>query len=523
MKNELPKSVLAHGSVPAQQTRGNRLPSLEGREAMHAFSDTANTALGKVARAPDDAAANTSGFHALNDPHEAFAARALLAKAAERSLDVQYYSWGNDITGWLLLDALWRAAQRGVRVRLLLDDGDTDGMDAWLAALDAHRNIEVRLFNPFPDRRFRALGYFSDFLRLNRRMHNKSFTADSQATIIGGRNVGNEYFGAAAGMAFADLDILAVGTVVKAVSRVFDSYWNCASAYPVQLLVDPPTEESRDSLQRQMREHCESPDAAEYLEDIETTKMMDELLAGELDLEWVPVALFHDDPGKVLERVDRSALMVNRVEALFREAEHCVDVVSPYFVTGKRAAKWLAEFPGNGTHVRVLTNSLAATDVAAVHSGYVRRRKTLLRGGVSLFELKAEGGHDDSKNALIKAARRGGGSRSGSALHAKIYAFDRKRVFVGSFNMDPRSVRLNTEMGLLIESPGLAGAIADYLDDKVSTIAYAPRMASNGNSIEWVEYDDDKGELTHRAEPKTSLPLRVAVYVMARLPIEWML
>lgn len=523
MKDELPKSMLVPSLGPSKHSRHDRLPPLRGREETQAFTDTVDTALGKVARAPEDAAPGTSGFHAINDPHEAFAARALLAEAAERSLDIQYYSWGDDTTGWLLLETLWRAAERGVRVRLLLDDGDTKGMDATLAALDCHRNFEVRVFNPFPDRRFRVLGYFTDFFRLNRRMHNKSFTADSQATIVGGRNIGNEYFGATAGMAFADLDILAVGTVVDEVSRAFDSFWNSASAYPVQILTDPPTEASRDALQRRLREIRDTPDAAEYLEDIESTKMMDELLAGDLSMEWVPIKLFHDEPGKVLERVDRSALMVNRVEALFREAEQCVDVVSPYFVTGKRGAGWLSRFPGNGTPVRVLTNSLAATDVAAVHAGYARRRTTLLRGNVSLFELKAEGGHDDSKNALIKAARRGGGSRSASSLHAKIYAFDRKRVFVGSFNMDPRSVRLNTEMGLLIESPRLAGAIADYLDEKVGAIAYAPRLADDGRHIEWTEHDDDKGELNHRTEPKTSLPLRVAVNLMARLPIEWML
>lgn len=523
MKDELPKSMLVPPSAPSRHSRHNRLPSLDGREATHAFTDTADTVLGKVARAPDDAALGTSGVHAINDPHEAFAARALLAGAAERSLDLQYYSWGDDTTGWLLLEALWRAAERGVRVRLLLDDGATKGMDATLAALDCHRNIDVRLFNPFPDRRFRVLGYLTDFFRLNRRMHNKSFTADSQATIVGGRNVGNKYFGATDGMAFADLDIIAVGTVVDAVSRTFDGYWNSASAYPVQLLAAPPTEESRDTLQRRLREICDAPEAEEYLKVVESTEMMDKLLAGALDLEWVSVKLFYDEPGKVLERVDRSALMVNRVEALFRDADEEVDVVSPYFVTGKRAAKWLADFPGHGTRVRVLTNSLAATDVAAVHAGYARRRKTLLQGGVKLYELKAEGGHDHSKNALIKAARRGGSSRSASALHAKIYAFDRQRVFVGSFNMDQRSVRLNTEMGLLIESPGLASMIGDYLDDEVRAIAYEPKMTSDGRSIEWIEYDDDKGEQHHRTEPKTSLPLRIAVHLMAKLPIEWML
>ncbi|WP_049053995.1 phospholipase D-like domain-containing protein, partial [Achromobacter xylosoxidans] len=191
-----------------------------------------------------------SGIHALADAHDAFAARMMLARTAQRSLDVQYYIWHDDMTGTMLMEALHAAADRGVRVRLLLDDNGTSGLDTVLAAMDAHPNIEVRLYNPFAVRWPKAIGYLTDFRRLNRRMHNKSFTADNQATIVGGRNIGDEYFGAAEGVLFSDLDVLAVGPVVQDVSSDFDRYWASQSAYPVAGLLKPAGPDQLAALAR---------------------------------------------------------------------------------------------------------------------------------------------------------------------------------------------------------------------------------------------------------------------------------
>jgi cardiolipin synthase C len=230
-------TLLALGTLDLLAGCAEPLPSLEGRASSSALADTSGTRLGRALATVVAAYPGQSGIVELLNPRDAFATRGVLAAAADQSLDLQYYIWHGDPVGYLLFEALWQAAQRGVRVRLLLDDNNTAGMDATLAALDAHPNIELRLYNPFVQRGARALGYLSDFSRLNRRMHNKSFTADNQVTVVGGRNIGDEYFGVGDGMVFADLDVVAVGPAVVEVSKQFDLYWNSASAYPAAALL----------------------------------------------------------------------------------------------------------------------------------------------------------------------------------------------------------------------------------------------------------------------------------------------
>ena len=244
------------------------LPSLEGRTSSSVPSDTGETRLGRAISPLISAHPGRSGVYTLRDAGDAFAARARLAERADRSLDVQYYIWRKDCTGTLMFEALHKAADRGVRVRLLMDDNNTSGLDPTLAALDSHPNIEVRLFNPFVIRRPRALGYLTDFFRLNRRMHNKSFTADNQATIIGGRNVGDEYFGATNGVLFADLDVLAIGPVVNEVSESFDLYWASGSSYPANRLLPPATSNSLAELAAAASQVARSPEAAAYFEPV---------------------------------------------------------------------------------------------------------------------------------------------------------------------------------------------------------------------------------------------------------------
>jgi putative cardiolipin synthase len=262
------------------------LPSLEGRAASSALNDTSGTRLGRALAADVAAHPGQSGIHALPNPRDAFAVRAVLAAAADQSLDVQYYLWHGDPVGHLLFEALWQAAARGVRVRLLLDDNNTAGMDATLAALDAHPNIELRLYNPFVQRGARWLGYATDFARLNRRMHNKSFTTDNQVTVVGGRNVGDEYFGVGNGMVFADLDVVAVGPAVAEVSRQFDLYWNSASAYPAAALLDASGPQAAAELQARFAAARADPQALIYLEAVRTTPVVRDLLAQKLSFDW---------------------------------------------------------------------------------------------------------------------------------------------------------------------------------------------------------------------------------------------
>ena len=430
----------------------------------------------------------------------------LLARAAERSLDVQYYIWHADTSGGLLAHELWQAAERGVRVRLLLDDNNTRGADEAIAALDAHPNIEVRLFNPYANRGFRLGELATDFARLNRRMHNKSFTADNQAAIVGGRNVGDEYFGADSPVEFADLDVLAVGAVVPEVSAAFDAYWNSESAYPAASLID------QAGQLRPLERIEEQPDAARYLQAVRATPLVQMLLSGSLPLEWAAARVVQDDPAKVRHPPEKTELhLLPRLEKAMGKPLRELDLVSPYFVPTKDGAAALTALAESGVRVRVLTNSLAATDVSPVHAGYAKYREELLRAGVRLFELKP-----NVEDVKTKDKGRGAGN-SDASLHAKTFGVDRSRIFVGSFNFDPRSARLNTEMGIVVESQTLASRLSEALDRDMANVAYEVRLSSDG-SLEWVERD-----VRHTSEPGAGVLKRLWIGFLSILPIEWLL
>lgn len=489
------------------------LPSLEGRVASTALPPNPDTRIARTIAPLAKGKAQLSGVHALIDGRDAFAARMMMADAADQTLDVQYYIWRNDSTGLLLLEALRAAAERGVRVRLLLDDNNNPALDPALAALDAHPRAEVRLFNPFAFRHARVLGFLTDFKRLNRRMHNKSFTADGQATIVGGRNVGNEYYDAADDVLFADLDVLAVGAVVADVERDFDRYWNSRSAYPAQLLLARPGPDAALELAARQRRLAADPQALNYMRAMRGSDFVRQLMQRTLPLEWVKVTLVSDDPDKVLG-ASPEAGVAYQLPPMFGEPARQVDLVSPYFVPG---LNWSARFgllARNGIQVRILTNSLEATDVPAVHAGYARWRKMLLADGVRLLELKRTWPQSTEQ-------RRALGGSSGSSLHAKTFAVDQQRMFVGSFNFDPRSADLNTEMGFVIDSPALAARMSQVLDTRIMERAYDVRLAADG-SLEWHE-QREKGTIVHTTEPGTSWWQRGTVRFMSLLPIEWML
>ncbi|MCW5624142.1 MAG: phospholipase D family protein, partial [Burkholderiales bacterium] len=364
------------------------LPPLEGRPVSTHLQDTADTQLGKVLKGPITEHPGLSGVYAVGDGRQAFAARALLADAAERSLDVQNYIWHNDMSGTLMFQALLRAAERGVRVRLLLDDNNTSGLDPTLAALDAHPNIEVRLFNPFMQRRWRLLGYATDFSRLNRRMHNKSFTADNQATIVGGRNVGDEYFGAGQEKLFLDLDVIAVGPVVGEVSKDFDRYWASESAYPVDRIVPPPNAAGIQALRDRATQYMTDPAARPYVSALKGTRLVRQLLSADLPFEWVKVRMVSDDPAKGLGKAPPHRMITQQLVDVLGAPEQELELVSPYLVPTIGGVNAFTDLSLSGVKITVLTNSLAATDVAAVHAGYAKRRRALLEAGVTLYEMK---------------------------------------------------------------------------------------------------------------------------------------
>lgn len=492
------------------------LPSLDGRTESTAIPVSAETRLG-AALLPDMAAhEGVSGVLSLRDGRDAFAARALLARAAEQSIDAQYYIWETDTTGWLLLDEMRAAAERGVRVRLLLDDNGIPGLDRELAALDAMPTVEVRLFNPFTLRHPKMLSYAFDFPRLNHRMHNKSFTVDGAVSILGGRNIGDIYFAYGRGVHYFDFDALAVGEAAADVSADFDLYWASGSAYPAELIL-PAAPDGLQLIEDAAAAARATPEAEAYVAAIADSVLIRQLVAGTASLEWVPVTIVSDDPAKGLGEAPVDDLLIGRLADLLSAPESEVDLVSAYFVPAGRGTDLLAGLAERGIAVRVLTNAMESTDVMLVNAAYARYRPALLAAGVELFELRADHGGDQKDDPGV-----GLFGSSAASLHAKTFAIDGQRIFIGSFNFDPRSARLNTEMGILVESPEIASALSRAMVTEVPLAAYTVRLAADG-SIEWVRTEPDGEQTVLHTEPNTTAFQRWAAWLIGLLPIAWLL
>ena len=492
----------------------NALPSQAHRTVSTALFDTVDTKLGKAIAPLVDAHPGLSGAYLLADARDAFAARALLAQAAERTLDIRYYIWRSDISGTLLATEVTAAADRGVRVRMLLDDHNTAGLDELLVALDAHPNIEVRLFNPFVTRDARWIGYLTDFSRLDRRMHNKSFTADNQATIIGGRNVGDEYFGATDDVLFADLDVLAIGPIVADVANDFDRYWASASSYPVDRLLPPVDANRIAELSMSAKRATSVAATVEYVDALHDSKFVRDWHQGTLVPAWSVTRMISDDPAKGLGVAAPEAVVLEKLKEVIGESVTEIWLVSPYFVPTDAGVDALTAVARRGVKITVLTNALEATDVPFVHAGYAKSRKALVENGITLYEWRRT-------SPEVTRPRAGRFHSSGSSLHAKTFSVDHSRVFIGSFNFDPRSARLNTEMGFVIESAALADRIETALAKLIPANAYEVRLADNGD-LYWIECREDVCE-RHDTEPGTSAWQRARVRFLSLLPIDGLL
>ena len=475
-------------------------------------------------RHPDD----ESGFRLLTLSSNALMSRVALAARAEKSLDLQYYIFRDDDTGRLIIQQLLKAADRGVRVRVLVDDISIDDEVPLFEALDSHPMVEVRLFNPFSTRQpgavSRAVQLLLDFRRLNRRMHNKSFIADNKVAIIGGRNIGDDYFDADDESNFRDLDLLAIGPVVQDASRSFDDYWNNPAAFPIAGYPTAGAEHGdltklRTKLEAHVRAFEQSDYARAVLEELPNGATADR--RGQWF--WGRAELVADQPEKIEAGEDQPGLRMGpRIHAMLDSAQTEVLAASPYFVPGDQDAKTLVGLAKRGVTVQILTNSLASSDEPAVHSGYASRRRALLVGGVQLFELKPVPG---AKQSLTESGR-----SSGISLHAKTMVVDRRQVFVGSMNMDQRSKLLNTEMGLIVDSPALADAVVEFLH-RISLPANAysvslktPSTATREGSGEllWTTSEGGK-EVVLDHEPEASVARRAEVLLMKILPIDSLL
>ena len=488
------------------------LPASEDRQDSVALPPARSGPLAEaLAERASDAREGLTGIAPLRGGADAFAARMILADRAVSSIDAQYYIWHGDLTGYLLLDALARAADRGVRVRLLLDDNGTAGLDAEIVALAAHPNAEVRLWNPFGLRGgLKMLSYGFDFFRLNRRMHNKSFAVDGRAAILGGRNVGDEYFGTGPNPLYVDLDVLAVGAIVPEVSADFDRYWAGPSAHPAGPVVGET--DGGDPIGAGLSRFRGAPQMDEYRAVLAASDIVAALERGALDLEWTTAVLVSDDPAKGQGAVAREDLLASRLRDAVGEIETRFDGISPYFVPGAAGVEAFATLEARGAQVRMLTNSLEATDVLPVHAGYAKRRGAMLRSGVELFELRRQAAPGAPTDAF------GPFGSSGASLHAKTFAADGARVFVGSFNFDPRSTRLNTEMGLLIDSPDMARGMHAAFDRGLDGMAW--RVELRGDEPVWIDPADDAAT---DDEPGSTALKRAALTVIGWLPVEWLL
>jgi putative cardiolipin synthase len=452
-----------------------------------------------------------SGFGLLSDGRAAFAARAQTAHRAARSLDVQTYIWHSDMTGRFLAQQLLDAADRGVRVRLLVDDMDARDKNYGYAALDAHPNIEVRMFNPLASRSG-TLAKIGDLMtsmkRLNHRMHNKSWIADNRVAFVGGRNLGDEYFGASDETNFVDLDFAMVGPVVRDVSASFDRYWNSRAAYPVVTLSpEAVTAPALARLRVALASAVEETKHSAYAEQLQRDDAIDRLVTGDWRLEWSSQYHFvSDDPLKALKdpgagRSDVLSFLVPVMQA----AEVGMTMISPYFVPGKEGTTALVRGASSGRNIRVLTNSLAANDVAAVHGGYSKYRKDLLRGGVRLWELKPQPG--------LKSASSLFGS-SGAALHTKALTVDDRQLFVGSYNLDPRSTSLNCEQGVMVTDSELVKQFERIFATQ-SSGSRAWAVTLKGGDLSWTD-----GTTTYDSDPMASGFQRFQAWAVRILPVE---
>lgn len=452
-----------------------------------------------------------TGVYMLYDGRDAFLARLALIEKATVSIDVQYYIWHDDLSGRLLLNRLYDAANRGVRVRLLLDDNVTKGTDDLLATFNQHPNIEVRLFNPFMQRHMRMLGYLTDFKRLNQRMHNKSLTADGIISVLGGRNIGDEYFEVNDGLLFADLDVAVVGKVLPEIEQEFDDYWASKASFPLAAIIDFPSSTLQSPSKTNPIKIIQPDKTKDYLISLFDAKFTSFLNKRTYGLVWTDATFVSDNPDKVGSKHTYDETLTAKIEPTLANANKQVLIVSPYFVPTKTGTEFLINLVKQGKEVIVVTNSLAATDVAIVHSGYAKYRQNLLDAGVQIYELKPNT-HAVASNDMIP--------KRDASLHAKTFSVDGEHLFVGSFNFDPRSAFVNTEMGIIFHSRHLASALNMAFNDYKDRYGY--KLTLNDNQLEWHTIENGETVIYYH-EPNSTQLQRFSLPFLSLLPIERLL
>ena len=461
-----------------------------------------------------------TAYLALDDAFSSIASRLHLINKAKYNIDLQYYIWENDSIGHLMLAELLKAADRGVKVRLLIDDQNGTKLDATLKQLAAHPNFEIKLFNPYKFRKLRVIDYAFRLKHINHRMHNKLIIADGAIAVTGGRNISREYFDASDNFQFTDMDILFYGTAVQHANDVFHEFWNDNLSYSVPQLLGNGNQEQLSKLRQYYELTALQKD--QLKKRIELAEKQINKHLKDRPINWAKAHFIADSPNKIRGEATHDQLIYSQMLNLMGEPKQHLELVSAYFVPTRKGTDYLVNLSKNDVRIRILTNSFLANDIAVVHAFYQKYRHDLLQNGIKLYEFKPyiernkRTWYEVVTGNVIPAK-----GKNTSSLHAKFFDID-GIVFIGSFNFDPRSANLNSEVGLVVESDVLQKYISKSLDQYLPQIAYELKLNKQGEII-WLDQHKDGSIVEYKHDPETTKFQRFAMQAVSYLPIEWMM
>jgi putative cardiolipin synthase len=477
------------------------------RSYSKAITDTHDTEMGRAAAEWRAEHPETSGVYPLVKGNDAFGTRLALIDIAERSIDAQYFLMKNDMAGLVFVDKLLEAADRGVRVRLLLDDVFTEVDDDNFLLINQHPNVEMRLFNPV-GRGAYWLNYIADFDRANRRMHNKSFTVDNQVTIVGGRNIAEEYFELKSKEEFRDFDVIVLGPAAAEVGEVFDRFWNHELSVPVEAFSKGEPKEELDVVRAEIDKDIREQSNSIYAK-ATGSKLIQDLFFGREPLFPAEVEVITDDPDKLRNMISRDhQILINRMGEVIANAQSEVIVVTPYLIPGDEGIEFWEYVADKGVRVIMLTNSLASNNHIPVHAAYARYRHRLIQAGIELHEMRVNAidiSEDDEESAFESVT-----------LHTKAIMVDRRFTFIGSLNLDPRSIDINTEMGVLVDSEELAEGLATIFIERLPKFTYRVVEDENGD-LRWNAVVNGK-KVIEDSEPQADTWRRLKAFFSRILP-----
>lgn len=461
-----------------------------------------------------------TAYLAMNDAFQSIASRIHLIRHAQHTLDLQYYIWADDFIGNLMLSELLKAADRGVKVRVLLDDQNGTKLDPQIKALITHPNISIKLYNPYKYRNFRVMDYLLRAKKINYRMHNKLIIADGAIAVTGGRNISSEYFDASESFQFTDMDILFYGHAVARANQVFTEFWNFELSYPAEQLIAKGEAQDLSTLRQNFEKIEKNNQATDRKVDFEQKELANELNQNKVT--WAQAEFLADSPQKSLGKATGDQLISHQIHHHLGDPKQEMDLIAAYFVPTKNGTNFINQFPKQGVNVRILTNSYVANDVALVHAYYQKYRVDLLKNGAKLYEFKP---YIERKRRTWYEVVTGNvipqKGKNKSSLHAKFIDIDDK-VFIGSFNLDPRSFDINTEVGLVVKSNPLQEQISHLLDRTLLTVAYEVKLDENGK-LEWLDHRSDGKVVKYQVDPETTRFQRFVMYSVSYLPFEWLM